>query len=417
VFANVAFSQESIYEQLEEIRANKVVRVNIGNEETFYIEHTPDNMYIIYPHYNHDNDTSFYRYYIRDKDFTLDSVCSNTKYADYVVGSYKIYYQYDSLSRLIEDGILYENELDGIHLYKYNQSGKLDSLLYYSLDGAFEPCYKDSLRLNSGFRYVYDSFGRKSEEIKCNFKCNPVKKYIYDNQDRIIEIRSFNGFLKGCVLDTMFHTYKRFEYYDSGFLKSSKSNRFTVKGSRADFSKEKKHEKYYEYLKNGLIKNETSIYTEKEHDWMRRFDHTYDYDFFTYDIYKPLDAENTKADTTDIIPIVENELINLLNEFDWSAYPAYPTISVYHNLGESTLWVAKYAESNDDEKLEMFILGYHEKIEKKAFFGLGKKQIKERKNIYMTVGLDNIKMLYQLYFSGKIDELKSKLRALDREIN
>jgi len=427
VFANVAFSQ--IHEQFEEIRTNKVVRVHTEENGTICIEHKPDEMYIISPyHYeDYENDTFYTRYFIRDKDMSFDSIYNVSKYgdmeADTFVDYYKSYSHYDSLSRLIKEETFLDNKHTSSDVCKYNEAGLLDTIIYYNVTtpSLFGPKTGDSLRLNYMVKYEYDSLGRNSKVIKLYH--NKETRYFYDEQDELVEIQEFNGFSRnGCIVDSSVKHYTSitFEDDENGLLKVRKERDFSLKTDKELIGSETFNETHYEYLENGLLASETNKYFTIKNGRKtvnQKYETIYDYDFFTYDIYKPLDAENTKADTSNKIPVVENELTNLLNEFDWSAYPAYPTISVYHNLGESTLWVAKYAESDDDEKLEMFILGYHEKIEKKAFFGLGKKQIKERKNIYMAVGLDNVKMLYQLYFSGKIDELKSKLRALDKEIN
>jgi len=431
VFASMTFSQ--VFEQFKEIRENKVVKVHVGDKDryTISIEHSPNEMYVISPSESLENDTFYNRYFIRDKDMlSFDSVYSVSKYGymqkDTFVDYYKTYNYYDSLSRVMKAETLLDDKLQSVELYKYNDIGKLDSFLIYNFkrETGFGTRYGESLQLYAGYRYEYDSLERQIEEVqfRTSLYHKSKEKYLYDENDELVEVQCFDGFSRrGSIIDSRIKHYTFISYEDdeNGLLKSRKSRKFSLKNDKDPIGSETFDETHYEYLENGLLTSEINKYFTLENGkktMSEKYKITYNYDFFTYDIYKPLDAENTKADTTDKIPIVENELISLLHEFDWSAYPAYPTVSVYHNSGESTLWVAKYAESDDDDKLEMFILGYHENIEKRAFFGLGKKRIKERKNIYMAVGFDNVKMLYQLYFAGKTEMLKSKLRTLDKEI-
>ncbi len=124
---------------------------------------------------------------------------------------------------------------------------------------------------------------------------------------------------------------------------------------------------------------------------------------YYFDVYTPNDPEN-KSGTATGKKIIEHD--NFEKEFtgmNWDSYPASPTISVYNK--NTILWVALYATSEDEDKLQMFIVGHHYKKEEKDF-----------STTHMIVGKDKVLPLFKMYFeNNNSDEIITELNRLDEQ--
>ena len=135
---------------------------------------------------------------------------------------------------------------------------------------------------------------------------------------------------------------------------------------------------------------------------------------FQFDIYTPLDSENSKAETTPKKWTSESEFIRLFEEFKWSNYPASPTLSVYSPNSKVVLWVSLYATTDDND--EMFIIGYNRQVPFRSFLGLGEIKEKEKMTTYFVVGRDGVKDVFSEYFKFHFESMEQKLKKFDSEL-
>jgi hypothetical protein len=105
---------------------------------------------------------------------------------------------------------------------------------------------------------------------------------------------------------------------------------------------------------------------------------------------------------------------NTLNSFPWTEQlqkyneikeGASATISVINDANETILWVS--IAGTEDKK--SFLIGYVFSKSIKGFLGLGKSKIRRWVDIYSVRTLNEVIPLFDLYFSGKNEELLSTL--------
>ena len=133
---------------------------------------------------------------------------------------------------------------------------------------------------------------------------------------------------------------------------------------------------------------------------------------YYFDIYTPNDLENKSGTSTDKKPIDFKRFEKEFGEIDWGGNTASPTIYVYN--GNTILWVALYATSENVEKLQMFIIGYQYKKELNVG---GEKKEKDFSTTHLTVGQDKVLSLFKLYFENNYTEnIINQLKRLDEQI-
>ncbi|MFK7783661.1 MAG: hypothetical protein AB8B56_01025 [Crocinitomicaceae bacterium] len=135
---------------------------------------------------------------------------------------------------------------------------------------------------------------------------------------------------------------------------------------------------------------------------------------FEFDIYTPLDSENSKAETSQKKWLGESEFMGLFEEFKWSDYLASPTLSVYYPNSKVVLWVSLYATSDDND--EMFIIGYHRQVPSRGFLGLGRIKEKEKITTYFVVGRDGVRDVFSEFFKFHFESMEQKLKKFDSEL-
>lgn len=136
---------------------------------------------------------------------------------------------------------------------------------------------------------------------------------------------------------------------------------------------------------------------------------------FQFDIYTPLDSENSKGETTQKKWTSEKEFIDLLENIEWSNYPAPPTINVYEPNSNILLWVSLYATSDDND--EMFIVGYHRFVQFRTLLGFGKVKEKEKITTYFVVGRDGVKSVFSSYFQSHLNSMEKQLEKFNAELS
>lgn len=113
-------------------------------------------------------------------------------------------------------------------------------------------------------------------------------------------------------------------------------------------------------------------------------------------------------------PVTLEDFKNALNSFPWAEQlqkyneikeGASATISVINNASDTVLWVSI---AGTEEK-QNFLIGYVFNKSIKGLLGLGKSKIRRWVDIYSVRSLKEVIPFFDLYFSGKDEELLSNL--------
>lgn len=137
-----------------------------------------------------------------------------------------------------------------------------------------------------------------------------------------------------------------------------------------------------------------SLYTCNKNE-KKAVDNTY-----YFDIYSPNDPENKSGTTTEKKETDFSSFNKIFRSMNWESYPANPTISVYNK--NTILWVALYATSQDDQALQMFLIGHHSNS--------------NASSTHFTIGKKQVLSLFKMYFyENNSEKIAEKLQELDEQ--
>lgn len=218
-----------VYDQIEAIRANRVIKVVADKEEIYHIQHLKNEMRIT----ENVSDGIIYKtfYYTENR---LDSVVGLLVYDDTLFSAehFKSYYYNNASQRLDKIEDFADNYTWRIQVYNYNNSGHLDTLRVYCNPGRYSGNVRtDTLIYCEGYAFEYDEESRKKRKNRLH-RDFLWEDYFYDDKNQITGIRRSLGYPQnGCIVDMTkkLYSHTKMTYQENGLIGRVRSKRLIQK--------------------------------------------------------------------------------------------------------------------------------------------------------------------------------------------